>query len=110
MRFILLTLTALAITGCVATTGGPQSVRVVDSEMALQECRFITTVFGGEQSADPSGDQGVVPSPAPASGASEDAVEQLRSATAALGGNTLYLGSAVSAGAGERSQGDAYHC
>ncbi|MEX6505159.1 DUF4156 domain-containing protein [Jiella sp. M17.18] len=96
------------LAGCVSTQPGPDSVNLVKSQSALSECRYITTVYGNEAAS-------------PESAGNPDApIQDMRRATAALGGNTLYVGAtaaptsatgpATAARPAPRTQGDAYHC
>ncbi|MCB8838175.1 DUF4156 domain-containing protein [Aurantimonas sp. VKM B-3413] len=115
MRALPPLLLVVSLSGCVTANPSADSVTVVRTQQGIAECRYITRVDGDRI---PEG---------MAMDTISDPVERMKAATAALGGNTLYLSAAVGASAVPvqaasastpagaalpqvRSSGDAYHC
>lgn len=101
MRAVLPLLLCVSLTGCAAVSPEASAIRIVNSERALDGCKYVESVRG---------DQNLYGGALFARAAYEDALNQMKAQTAAAGANTLYVSAAGTGMIGANARGDAYRC
>lgn len=102
-RKLLILLTAIAVTGCVTTTLTPAGakVRVTSNPDVVKPCKFIGEVRGADRMNGGMMGQGA---------AEENANRRLRNNAAAMGADTVFVGTSTTNTSGSIQRGEAYVC